>query len=111
MASPTTKPTAQAVTKIRLRKSDKGRIGSAARRSASAKPAKAAIARRASPTLSSASQAKVWPPRLVKSTSAVNPTAISAAPAKSILGRRRSVGALKAQPITASATSPSGRLM
>lgn len=104
------KPTAQETTKTRLRKSETGRIGSAALRSTRMKPASPKTAEAMSTPLQSEVHPIACPPNVVNSITAVSSTASRPAPAKSIAGRLRVAGVGKVQPMTATDTRPSGRL-
>src|SRR5215472_1723662 len=86
------KPTAQATTKMRLRKSESGRIGSVARCSTNMNPTSPNSAATMSMPLQVDSHAIDCPPKVVNSITAVSSTASSPAPAKSIPWRLRLVG-------------------
>ena len=79
-AIPMMKPTAELTTKMRLRKSDSGKIGSLARRSAKGNKTSRTTPTIASATISVDPHAYVVPPRLVNRTTAPRPPARSAAP-------------------------------
>ena len=80
MAKPTTRPTALAAEKTRLRNRYSGRTGSAARRSTSTNAAMAATAPMPRPMIGPDDQAQVVPPSEVSSTRQVAAAASSAVP-------------------------------